>query len=68
MKVSVAKTKVGITGDDTQTIFTCTKQALEQIESFRCLGLPFNRSGHSAHLITPQLLGCGERCDQTAVD
>ena len=34
MQVSIAKTKVMIIGDDTQTIFTCMNQPLEQVESF----------------------------------
>ncbi len=54
MQVSIAKTKVLIIGDDIQTIFTCTNQPLEQVESFKYLGLPFHQSGHIAHLITPK--------------
>ncbi len=55
MQVSIAKTKVMIIGDGTQTIFTCQNQPLEQVKSFKYLGLPFHQSGHIAHLITPKL-------------
>jgi len=55
MQVSIAKTKVMIIGDDTRTIFTCTNQPLEQVESFKYSGMPFHQSGHVAHLITPKL-------------
>ena len=55
MQVSIAKTKVMIIGDDTWTIFTCTNQPLEQVESFKYSGLPFHQSGHIAHHITPKL-------------
>ena len=41
MQVSIAKTKVTIIGDGTQTIFTCQNQPLDQVESFKYLGLPF---------------------------
>ncbi len=55
MQVSIAKTKVMIIGDGIQATFTCQKQPLEQVESFKYLGLPFHQSGHISHLITPKL-------------
>jgi len=55
MQVSIAKTKVMIIGDGTQATFTCQHQPLEQVESFKYLGLPFHQSGHISHLITPKL-------------
>ncbi len=54
-QVSIAKTKVMIIGDGTQAAFTCQNQPLEQVESFKYLGLPFHQSGHMSHLITPKL-------------
>ncbi len=39
----------------TQATFTCQNQPLEQVESFKYLGLPFHQSGHISHLITPKL-------------
>ncbi len=32
-----------------------SNQPLEQVESFKYLGLPFHQSGHISHLITPKL-------------
>ena len=55
MQVSVAKTKVMIIGNGTQATFTCQSQPLEQVESFKYLGLPFHQPGHISHLITPKL-------------
>ena len=38
-----------------QATFTCQNQPLEQVQSFKYLGLPFHQSGHISHLITPKL-------------
>ena len=59
MQVTKARREIMITADDTQVICTCTHQALERVESFKYLGLPFQQSGHIAHLVTPQLISSG---------
>lgn len=55
MEVSVAKTKVMVVaaGATSPVVFTCNGQAIEQVQSFRYLGLHFHSSGSISHLISP---------------
>ena len=53
MQVSIEKTKVMIVGSDRSENFTCNSQPLEQVTSFKYLGLHFHQSGHISHLVTP---------------
>ena len=55
MEVSVVKTKVMVVaaGATSPVVFTCNGQAIEQVQSFRYLGLHFHSSGSISHLISP---------------
>jgi len=55
MEVSVAKTKVMVVaaGVSSPIVFTCNGQAVEQVQSFKYLGLRFHSSGNISHLISP---------------
>ena len=55
MEISVAKTKVMVVAAGTSfpAVFTCNGQTIEQVQSFRYLGLHFHSSGSISHLISP---------------
>jgi len=55
MEISVAKTKVMIVAADASSpaTFVCNGQPVEQVTSFKYLGLHFHQSGQVSHLIHP---------------
>ena len=55
MQVSVVKTKVMVVapGCSAPATFTCNGQHIEQVQSFKYLGLHFHASGNISHLIRP---------------
>ena len=55
MEISIAKTKVMVVSSTPLVAdqFTCHGQALEQVDSFKYLGLHFHSSGNISHLIRP---------------
>ena len=55
MQVSVAKTKsmVVSAGSSPSATFTCNGELIEQVQSFKYLGLHFHASGNISHLIRP---------------
>ena len=55
MDISIAKTKVMVVSSApvAATQFTCNGHALEQVDSFKYLGLHFHSSGDISHLISP---------------
>ena len=55
MEVSVPKTKVMVVSSQTCpiTTFTCHGQPIEQVQSFKYLGLHFHESGNISHIIRP---------------
>ena len=54
-EVSVAKTKVMVVSSapPSTATFTCNSQAIEQVQSFKYLGLHFHESGNISHIIQP---------------
>ena len=55
MEVSVAKTQVMVVSSSASSTigFTCNDQPIEQVPSFKYLGLHFHQSGNISHLIRP---------------
>ena len=55
MDISVPKTKVMVlfAGEEPATSFTCNGSSIEQVDTFKYLGLHFHQSGDISHLIQP---------------
>ena len=55
MQVGVIKTKFMVVslGPSSSAAFTCNGQLIEEVQSFKYLGLNFHASGNISHLIKP---------------